>query len=177
MRQILALFAFLILFVSISCTPPPETDSETIPELTLNTYYLVRHAEKELDQENPSLTAEGIQRAADLVDMMENIPLDAVYTTNYNRTIQTAQGVAAQKGLEFILYDPSDLPAFAEKLEADHAGQHILIVGHSNTTPALLNSLNPNSNLPSISEEEYDHFFILTMAGDKGQLSQIRYGN
>jgi phosphohistidine phosphatase SixA len=69
-----------------------------------------------------------------------------VYSTDYNRTKQTAQPTAAKNNLEISIYDPSNLdgPLFIES----NKGKTVLVVGHSNTTPSFVNAV--------INEEKYD---------------------
>ena len=102
------------------------------------TIYLVRHAEKDLSSDNPSdppLTPCGDQRSAHLSDFLSAVEIDAVYSTNYTRTKETALPTATSKGLEILEYDGSDLKDFSNFLL--ESKQDALVVGHSNTTGVL----------------------------------------
>ncbi|PSR09222.1 MAG: phosphoglycerate mutase, partial [Candidatus Arcticimaribacter sp.] len=60
----------------------------------VTTYYLVRHAEKDRSDKtnsNPELTDLGHQRALRWSSVFDNVTFDAVYSTNYLRTIATAK--------------------------------------------------------------------------------------
>ena len=70
--------------------------SQPEPEPQPQTWYFVRHFEKQLG-DNPSLTATGKVRAAALAAFFSNKSLNHVYSTDYNRTLETASGVAALK--------------------------------------------------------------------------------
>lgn len=146
-------------------------------QVQIATFILVRHAEKGTTGTNPSLTEAGKNRAIELSKLLELVEVDAVFSTNYNRTLETAQPAATAKNIEVTLYDPSDLNAFAESLLKDTSNSTKLIVGHSNTTPDLINILMKEKQLDHLSEKEYDHLFILTLLGDgSSKLLPLKYG-
>lgn len=133
---------------------PPEPDAS---------YYLVRHAEKVLDVKNPPLTETGEKRAQDLAARLEAVNLDAIYSSDYKRTLQTAQPTAAQKGLTIQTYNPRDLQAIKDLLiEKDG---HYLIVGHSNTTPPLAELFGMDPGEPIVEATEYDRLYVITRNG------------
>ena len=78
----------------------------------VTTYYLVRHAEKDRSDKtnsNPELTEQGKQRAAKWSSVFGDVAFDAVYSTNYLRTIATAKPTATAQGLEIQFYNPREL--------------------------------------------------------------------
>tara|TARA_B110000090_G_scaffold147748_1_gene162149 strand:- start:273 stop:836 length:564 start_codon:yes stop_codon:yes gene_type:complete len=102
------------------------------------TIYLVRHSEKDLFSDNstdPPLTKCGKQRSENLSEFLKDIDLDVVYSTDYNRTRNTALPTAISKGLEIKDYDASELKGFSKLLVGSK--QNALVVGHSNTTGVL----------------------------------------
>ena len=99
------------------------------------TVFLVRHGEQLEHGKDSKLAPEGIERAARLAEVLRDDNIEHVHSTDYFRTRDTA----APLGLPLELYDPRDLPALAEKLRSN-GGTH-LVVGHSNTTPALVGLL------------------------------------
>ena len=102
------------------------------------TIYLVRHSEKELTSNNysdPLLTQCGEQRSENLSSFLKDVPLDAIYSTNYNRTKNTALPTALSKELEIKEYNPEELKDFSKLLMENK--QDALVVGHSNTTGVL----------------------------------------
>jgi broad specificity phosphatase PhoE len=119
------------------------------------TWYFVRHFEKQLG-DDPSLTETGKARAQALVDFFADKSLNSVYSTNYNRTLETATPVAQLKRLAIQSYDPRNLAEFAIKLKTH---DHVLVVGHSNTTPELL-SLMGGASI-TIEETEYGTLYVL----------------
>ena len=128
------------------------------------TWYLVRHAEKVEDgSKDPALTSQGHQRAIHLAAMLSRANIDAIYSTDYQRTRQTAVPLANYLGLEVTLYDPSKLTELAAQLKSSQ--NNALVVGHSNTTPMLLHLL---SGHPSerLDEVDYDNVYQVTGQGD-----------
>ena len=102
------------------------------------TYILVRHAEKATTPpKDPPLTAAGQQRAQRLASSLHGTRLDAVYSSAYQRTLQTAEPTAQAQELPVIDYAPDDAAAFATRLRAEHPRGTVLVVGHSNTLPPL----------------------------------------
>lgn len=106
------------------------------------TYILVRHAEKAAaPAQDPPLTEAGRQRAQRLADDLQGTRLDAVYSSAYRRTRQTAAPIAHAQQRPVIDYAPDDAAGFATRLRADHPRGTVLVVGHSNTLPPLARAL------------------------------------
>lgn len=134
------------------------------------TIYLVRHAEKEVAADtprNPSLTKCGAQRAASLSSFLENVPLDAIYTTDYIRTKSTAQPTATKKKMEFKLYNPRELSEFSKLLL--ERKEDALVVGHSNTTGVLAGLL-INEKIAAFDESIYNRIYQIVIHKNTGRL-------
>jgi broad specificity phosphatase PhoE len=100
--------------------------------------YLIRHSEKDLSSDNysdPPLTSCGEGRSESLKNFFKEVNLEAIYSTDYTRTKNTAQPTAESKGLEVKEYASFDLEEFSEILIKKK--QDALVVGHSNTTGVL----------------------------------------
>jgi broad specificity phosphatase PhoE len=144
---------------------------------TATTVILVRHAEKQSEGDDPSLTGPGRERAAALVHVLGEIDVAAVYSTPYARTRETAQPLAAALGLEV-----SERPAqnygsdMADWIRANHMGDIVVTVSHSNTVPALIEALGA-SPVPTIEDHEYDDLYVVTIDTEgKATLLAMRYG-
>jgi|GEM_PF-2331648 len=137
--------------------------------------FLVRHAEKVDQSRDPDLSEAGYQRAAALADVLRSANIEYVHSSDYMRTRKTAAPVAELFGLEVRLYDPRNLPAFAEQLN-EEGGIH-LVVGHSNTTPALTELLGGEPGEPIEEKNEYDRLYVVSIMAD-GSVSStlLRYG-
>lgn len=200
MILISALLSILTLF---SCSKDPEVIIETVTETvtvvdtlyltdtvtvietliqevhdTNTSFILVRHAETTGIGSDPALSPAGVERANALARALNNVTLSAVYSTNFKRTQQTAEAVAADQTLLIDPYDPFDLDPFVDGVLKDFEGEVILVVGHSNTTPALLNVLTGTNNYQNLPETEYDNMYLVTLA-EKGRATVIhlKYGD
>lgn len=107
------------------------------------TFVLVRHAEKATDDpKDPSLTPAGEARAARLASKLSGQPVVAVYATPFRRTRATALPIARAHGLEVTPYDAATPPTdFAARLRSTHPSGTVVVVGHSNTVPAIAQAL------------------------------------
>lgn len=123
------------------------------------TFILVRHGEKQLG-DDPQLTEKGVKRAERLAKMLEHIPLNKVYSTNYQRTQLTAKPTANNHNLSVTSYDPSDLDSFSQQLLMQPG--NYLIVGHSNTTALLADKLNQTSEDSHTEHtEDFDRLYLI----------------
>ena len=138
------------------------------------TYFLVRHAEKDTSiagatmmQANPPLSEKGIARANRLASILKNEPVDYIFSTNFLRTISTVKPLAAIKGQTVFTYVPDKGNAFADSIQqAPFIGKTILIVGHSNTIPPLVNALIKNKKYPNLNDNEYSFMYkVIVEAG------------
>ena len=146
------------------------------------TVIFVRHAEKaELPADDPGLSAAGRRRVAELtrqlVDADVIAGIDAVYATPYRRTEETARPVAEALGLPVNSYDANDTEAIMDYIVREHKGKIILVVGHSNTVPALIGNMGASKRVPAIAEDEYDNIYIVTIPWfGKTKTIRLRYG-
>lgn len=154
-----------------------KTDQES-DEIIVTNLFLVRHAEKKKSESaDPELTKEGLMRAEDLSRFFEHINLDAVYSTNYQRTMSTAKPTAASKQLEILTYEGVIDTSFANQLLDKHKGKDVLIVGHSNSTPNLANVFMGDKEFESIDHEEYDLIYLVSTQGiGKTKTMILNYG-
>lgn len=136
----------------------------------LFTIYLVRHSEKDISSENeadPPLTKCGRQRSESLSSFLEDVKLDAIYSTDYSRTINTAKPTANSKDLNIEKYNPRDLVGFS-KLLID-AKKDVLVVGHSNTTVVLAGLL-IGEELGELDLDIYDRIYQVVINNKNGRL-------
>ncbi|MGI9262724.1 MAG: phosphoglycerate mutase family protein, partial [Woeseiaceae bacterium] len=147
------------------------------------TMIFVRHAEKALmPVDDPGLSAEGELRAAELarqlVDADVVAGIDAIYSTSYRRTVETAQPIADALGIPINRYSPDDDDEdVVNAMVRDHKGKIILVVGHSNTVPALIAALGASKNVPPIAEMEYDNIYLISIPWfGKTKTIRMRYG-
>lgn len=142
-----------------------------------STVYLVRHSERATDHpSDPTLSLAGSARSALLARMLQDVQLTSILSTDYRRTQLTAGPVAEAHGMAVESYDPrgEGLEQLLERLRTT-PGYH-LVVGHSNTTPAVVAALGGDPISP-IDEGEYDRLYILVLdGGEVVSSSLIRFG-
>ena len=123
-------------------------------------YYLVRHAEKLHNGPDPSLSPAGQARAQTLRDTLANKGIDSIFVTQYVRTQQTAQPTASALGEALQITNASNVSALITDLE-NIRGKQVLVVGHSNTIPQIVDGLCNQSVV--IPEDDFDNLFIVTI--------------
>lgn len=131
--------------------------------------YLVRHAEKlQSADKDPVLSPCGLAQAKAMATLIPTA-LNIIYHSGYQRTQLTAQQVAStQPNAKLKAYNANDLPVLAaEILQQDDA---VLVVGHSNTTPELIQLLS-QLPAPQITEQDYGVVYQLKQSGQGYHLS------
>lgn len=137
--------------------------SAFISQAQTTTIVLVRHAEKETTtmSGDPVLSAAGTQRAQQLVQALSEFTINQLYSTNFIRTRATLEPLAAKTNLAISLYDPRAQEAFAATLK-EMKGKTIVVSGHSNTIPRLVNLLiDAPGKYPDLDDSVYDKIYIV----------------
>lgn len=164
-QQIIGI-TLVLLFLSgcaaLAETPIPPTVIPQ-PEIKLVTALVVRHAEKSaFPPHDPLLTAAGQARSKALVHVAGEFDVTAIYSSPYIRNLQTASPLATHLGLPVTKVDADNVEALVEKVLSDHTGEVVLIVGHSNTVPAIIEEFGGNP-IPLITKNDYDDLFIVAV--------------
>jgi broad specificity phosphatase PhoE len=132
-------------------------------ESNITTVILVRHAEKSTTpKDDPLLTDAGKTRAAHLADMLSNAGVQAIYTSQFERTKLTAEPIAKKLSINPTIIDAAKSDEFANTIRSKNAGQTVLVVGHSNSLPEIIHALN-GPEIPELDDQEYDSFFVLSV--------------
>jgi len=156
MKKFLLLFIFTFVLLS-SC----KSDKTT-------TYYLIRHAEKDRTDtinRNPDLNKKGQERAKKWANYFKNIDLEAVYSTKYKRTMQTAKQSADSKGLKIQNYAPKKM--YDAVFQKETKGKKVLIVGHSNTTPVFVNKILGEEKYENMNDTDNASLYIVMITNNK----------
>ena len=84
---------------------------------------------------------------------------------------------ATALGLPITSYDAANTETIMDDIVRSHKGKIILVVGHSNTLPALIYNMGASKNVPAIDEAEYDNLYIVTIPWfGKTKTIRLRYG-
>jgi phosphohistidine phosphatase SixA len=150
---------------------------------------VVRHAEASAALgSDPELTVGGRERAFALAEALQQAGVKAIFASQFRRTQQTARPLAEILGVEVeeIAVVGGDIEAqaaaLARRIREEHPGETVLIVGHSNTVPLIVQALCGVSVRP-LRDDQYGDLFIVDVAtpeaqGDAGRGSVIhaRFG-
>ena len=161
MKVLKGLLIFIFVLGFLGCKEEPEVAD------TVSTFYFIRHAEKDrTDTENidPELSQKGLGRAMHWAEILDEVPLDAIYSTDYERTQMTAAPIAVKKNLTVQIYDPRLMDV--DQFRADNLNQKVLVVGHSNTTPELVNKMIGQEKYQQIDDHQNGSLFIVEIVND-----------
>ena len=144
------------------------------------TVYIVRHAEKADASADPALSAEGQARAAALSDALRDAHPVLVLTSPLQRTILTAAPTAEYHSApsEPVSLEgggAAHVAATVARVRALPEDAVVLIVGHSNTVPAIARALG-YAEAADMPECEYDRMTVLHIHGEETDGEVRRYG-
>lgn len=162
MNKIIAclLLCLLTAFASLQLQAQQEQAKSTATK----TFILLRHAEREQNlSADPELSVRGQQQAEKLAQLLKDQPVTAVYATPYRRTINTAAPLVAQKGLNTQFYEPIKAADLLEQLKGNGDKGAVIMVGHSNTIPSMVNALLGERTVSPIAEDDYGMIYIVTV--------------
>lgn len=133
------------------------------------TVFVMRHAEKQTanpDDKDPPLAPAGEARALELVQHFGRAPkgqsLDAIIVTELRRTQDTVRPLANRLGVPVIVVPSSDPEGAAKRALQDFRGGRVLIVAHSDTVPAIVESLS-GFDVGPMSEDEYGILYVVAV--------------
>ncbi len=129
------------------------------------TVYVVRHAEKQMDAgKDPGLTPLGERRAQALTNSIKG-PIDAIYATELQRTLLTVQPMAGMRGLEVRVVPATETDTLVHRILTENRGQVVLVAGHSNTVPKIIQELGVETPV-TIAEQDHGDLFVVTITAD-----------
>lgn len=140
--------AFAMAFAATAQAKPP-------------TVYVMRHLQRDAGAD-PSLNAVGQANAARLATWFGHDKPKAIFVTPYKRTHETVAPLAAKLGVAVQDYDPRDVPKLVAAVRA--AKGPVLVVGHSNTVPALVHAFG-GPEAPELADSDYARMWIVKDSG------------
>jgi len=157
---------FLLALITFTVSCKSDKKEEAKPAIETTVYYLIRHAEKDRStpDKDPGLTEEGLKRANNWAKILNEKEIDLVFSTDYKRTQQTALPIASTNKLEILSYDPRNL--YSDDFKTQTKGKTVLIVGHSNTTPAFVNTILGNQKYDKIDDSDNGKLYIVSIVND-----------
>lgn len=159
MKKTVLFFFFCVLF----CSAQETTNNNN----KITKIVLLRHAEKVKDgSKDPELSEEGLIRAERLSLMLSDFAIDKLYATNYIRTKKTLGIISEKKNISITNYNAKNTD-FAKNLVKNELGKTVIIVGHSNTIPKLVNVLIGKDKYTDLPENEYGKLWVLTFLNEE----------
>ena len=159
----LALFTLAIL--------PPGTAQQAI--------ILVRHAEKiadDLNGRDVPLSKAGEERARLLAEMLKDSGITVIYASDTVRTRATAQPLAKELRLPIKNLDQRNPGGAVQRMKKDNANDVVLIVGHADTLPGLLEALGYRREVRIHSNDYTNFFVVIPRAGKPPSVIRVGYG-
>ena len=108
------------------------------------TVIFLRHAEAQprtRANQNPDLAEPGKALADRIQNTLRAAGVTRIFATELGRTQQTAAPLAKSLGLKVEQYQARDSEAFAKQLRHLQHGEVVVVVGHSNTVPVMVQEL------------------------------------
>ncbi|WP_299536463.1 histidine phosphatase family protein [Ulvibacterium sp.] len=140
MKLLKIVLSLVVLLFFLGCKEDKTASEESYSDYGISTFYFIRHAEKDRsnpDNVDPELTQKGLGRAMHWAEILDDVTLDAIYTTDYERATMTAAPTSVKQDIVVEYYVPEEINI--EQFKADNLNKKVLIVGHSNTTPQFVN--------------------------------------
>jgi broad specificity phosphatase PhoE len=150
--------------------------SATAAAAQTKTVVVVRHAEKADDSADPVLSAAGEERSRALVQVLQDRGVGAIFTTQYQRTVLTAAPLAASLRITptVVAAGGDHVADVAARVRAS-AADVVLVVGHSNTVPAIVRALSGEA-VDAIEDNEYGNIYEVTLSPDGAKVKRGWYG-
>lgn len=165
----------LLLLAALAAVAPSVSAQET------TTVILVRHAEKDVEPAgDPVLTAAGTERAATLAAELADRGIAGIIVSEYARTRLTAQPLAERLGIEPEVASVraglrEHALGIAALIRSRYAGKTVLVVGHSNTLPAIIAAL--GAEVEPICDGTYGNLYVVTLReGERTAVTRRSYG-
>ncbi len=165
MRQLKVVLISFILLNILGCKDDPQVIVAQPIDTGVSTFYFIRHAEKDRsnsENSDPELTQRGLGRAMHWAEILRDVELDAIYSTDYNRTSMTAAPTSVKQDVDVEYYDPRIIDY--EQFKADNLNRTVLVVGHSNTTPEFVNNIIGEQKYAAMADDDNGSLFIVEMA-------------
>ena len=140
-------------------------------------FLFVRHADIDVqtspvpaNSPGPSLNAAGRARAQALARVVGAAGITHIFTSKFARTQQTVEPTALKLGLPHRIAPEAEVHAMLSAVD----GSVILIAGHSDTVPRMINAFGVTPPLPDLGEREFDNLFVVTAGAATGPIALVR---
>jgi len=145
-------FAALGLVAIILAQPPSAGAQRAV--------VLVRHADRLDSSPDSPLSRGGEARALRLASLLLDVGITAIYTSEFQRTIKTAEPLALTLKIAPMRWPAADREGLFRRLRSIHTEDVVLMVGHGESVPALMKAYG-HQEIVAIDPEDYSDLFVL----------------
>jgi broad specificity phosphatase PhoE len=168
MKRLLVALALVL----VGAAPSPAVPSTVV--------LLVRHAERAPGSGDVPISDVGQARAQALAEVGKVAGVSAIITTQFQRTQQTAAPLVTALGLTpVVVAAQADVAKHAADVASAvraQAGKTVLVVGHSNTIPAVVAALG-GPRFRDFCEQEYDNLIVMVLDAESAvRTVRTRFG-
>lgn len=107
--------------------------------------------------------------------MLGEAGIDAIYTSQYIRNIETARPLAEKLHITPTVIAADDVDGLATRLRQTSPGSTALVVGHTDTLPMIAEKL--GVRMKALEHTEYDRLSIVTFGDGYAEARVLRFGN
>src|SRR6185503_4326395 len=111
---------------------------------------------------DPPLSEPGVRRADALAHVLRDAGISAIYSTHWKRCKDTAVPLAKLLGDSITIDEQNGFDRFARRIRDENPGRRVLVIGHSDTVPQILEQL-VGAPVKSFGAIEYDVMFVVTI--------------
>jgi phosphohistidine phosphatase SixA len=145
----------------------------TFPLSAQQAVFVVRHAERLDRSEDSPLTEDGKKRALALFNTLKAVGIGAIYTSDKQRTIKTAEPLSQSLNIKPIevprgpnnFDNKAGINFMISQIRNRNQSDSVLIVYHHTELPEIIEIFGCRKDI-KISEDEYDNLFILIVKPD-----------
>jgi 2,3-bisphosphoglycerate-dependent phosphoglycerate mutase len=129
------------------------------------TVYVLRHAEQAEDgSKDPPLSPVGQARAERLRELLggggAGIGIDGIVVSGLRRSQDTAKPLADARGIHVVVTDAGQPGETARRALHDFRGGRVVVIGHSNTVPAIVEALSGQA-VPAMEEDDFSTIYVV----------------
>jgi len=149
-----------------------SVNAQPVESNPITTIILVRHADR---GDGDFLTSEGMNRAKDLVQVLEKANITAIFRTNTQRNQQTVSPLAEFLDITPFIY--ADDQQLVSQILTQHSGKVILVAGHSDTIRPIIESFKGNPDNCRLTGNEFDNLCVIIINGsNQTNVINLQYG-
>ena len=166
--------SILLMLVAVGSCKPAASEPTTV--------FIIRHAEKADNSDDPPLAPAGMERAQALVRVAGDAGVKAIYSSQFKRNLDTVRPLADHlkipvTEMAVTLDNPGDYGKELARAVLDkHAGETIVVVSHRNTIPAIIEGLSGKAGQETTGDAYNDLFIVLIPAKGEARLIKAQYG-